>query len=310
VRSLVTGGAGFIGSNLVDALVARGDEVTVLDDLARGSRENLSDALAGGAILIEADVRDGAAVEAAFASARPELVFHLAAQISVRSSAADPAADAEINVAGTVNVLEACDRHGARRLVNASTGGPIYGVAAPRPTPESHPPSPKSPYGVSKLTAEGYCDLYRRMHDLSSISLRCGNVYGPRQDPHGEAGVVAIFCGKLHRGETATVFGDGRQERDFVYVGDVVEANLRAAESEHQGPVNVGTGTGSSVLALARLVGERAGTTLAVEHAPERPGEAGSTALDPALAAEALGWRAETSFEQGISRTLRSLAPN
>jgi UDP-glucose 4-epimerase len=256
------------------------------------------------------DIRDGAAVEKAFAEARPERVFHLAAQISVRESVADPARDAEINVIGTVNVLEASRRHRVRRLVNASTGGPIYGPGAPRPTPETHPPNPKSPYGESKLAAEGYCALYARLHDVSTVSLRCGNVYGPRQDPDGEAGVVAIFCGKVHTGETATIFGDGQQERDFVYVGDVVAANLLAGESDVEAPMNIATGVGSSILELARMIGAQAGTRLPVEHGPERAGESRSTALDPSSAERLVGWRPQIQFEEGISRTLRSLRPD
>jgi UDP-glucose 4-epimerase len=308
VRSLVTGGAGFIGSNLVDALVEQGDEVIVIDDLSGGSIDNLSAALDNGIALMQVDVRDQGAVQEAFAAVRPARVFHLAAQVSVRRSIADPAGDAEVNVAGTLNVLEASRRCGVRRLVNASTGGPIYGAGAPRPTSESQPPIPKSPYGASKYAAEGYCRLYTRAHGVSTLSLRCGNVYGPRQDPHGEAGVVAIFCGKLLAGRTATIFGDGRQERDFVYVGDVVAANLRGAESDVEGALNIGTGTGISILDLARTLEQLAGTPMTVEHAPERPGEPGSTALDPARAAELLGWRAEVPFEDGLRRTLESIA--
>jgi UDP-glucose 4-epimerase len=308
VRSLVTGGAGFIGSNLVDALVERGDEVTVIDDLSHGRIENLSAALDHhGVSLIEADVRDAAAVEEAFADARPERVFHLAAQISVRRSTADPAGDAEVNVLGTVNVLEASRRSGVPRLINASTGGPIYGAGAPRPTAESEPARPKSPYGVSKHAGEAYCQLYSRLHGVSSLSLRCANVYGPRQDPDGEAGVVAIFCGRLLAGRIATIFGDGRQERDFVYVGDVVTANLLGAESDVEGALNIGTGIGSSILDLARTLERVGGAPLEVEHAPERPGEGGSTALDPARAEELLGWRAEESLEDGLRTTLGSL---
>jgi UDP-glucose 4-epimerase len=307
-RSLVTGGAGFIGSNLVDALVARGDEVTVVDDLSRGNRSNLAGALGGGASLVEADVRDATPLNEVVDAARPELVFHLAAQISVRQSATDPGADAELNVLGTVNVLEASRRAGARRLVNASTGGPIYGAAAPQPTSESEPPSPKSPYGQSKLAAEGFCGLYGRVHGLSTISLRCGNVYGPRQDPEGEAGVVAIFCGRLLTGRTATIFGDGHQQRDFIHVDDVVAANLRAAEVDVESALNIATGVGSSVLDLARILGKAGRGALAVEHGPPRQGEAGSTVLDPTEAAELLGWQAEIPFEDGVSRTLRSFA--
>ena len=282
--------------------------MTVADDLSRGSRSNLTEALGAGAKLVEVDIRDPARLGEAFEAARPELVFHLAAQISVRRAAADPAADAELNVLGTLNVLEASRRAAVRRLVNASTGGPIYGAAAPRPTPESHPPSPKSPYGQSKLAGEGFCALYSRIRGLSTVSLRYGNVYGPRQDPEGEAGVVAIFCGRLLSGRSATIFGDGNQQRDFVHVDDVVTANLHAAEADVELPLNIATGIGSSVLDLARTLDRQDRGPLVVEHADPRPGEAGSTALDPTLAAELLGWRATTSFEEGVSRTLRSFA--
>ena len=243
MRALVTGGAGFIGSNLVDALLERGDEVTVVDDLSTGKRENLER---------RARQRRRAAsrwtsatptrVADAVAGAKPEVVFHLAAQIDVRRSAADPAADARINVEGTVNVLEAARRAGARRVVNTSTGGAIYGEGRTIPAPEDHPVAPEAPYGLSKFCAENYCDLFTRFHGLSTVSLRYGNVYGPRQDPLGEAGVVAIFCGKLLEGGQPTVFGDGLQTRDYVYVGDVVSANLLAAESDATGAINIGTG--------------------------------------------------------------------
>jgi UDP-glucose 4-epimerase len=306
-RSLVTGGAGFIGSNLVDALIERGDEVTILDDLSGGRLENVSAALDAGARLVRADIRDGAAVEQAFADARPEVVFHLAAQISVRRSIEDPVADAETNAGGTVRALEASRRAGVRRFVNASTGGPIYGPDAPRPTPESEPPRPKSPYGQSKLAGEEYCDLYARVNGVPTISLRCGNVYGPRQDPRGEAGVVAIFCGRILRGETATIFGDGRQERDFVYVGEVVGANLAAADSEAGGAFNIGTGRGSSVLDLVGLLERLTGSQLGIEHAPPRLGESRCTALDPTRAGDRLGWRPKVGLEEGLRRTLRSL---
>ena len=228
---VVTGGAGFIGSNLVDALVARGDRVTVIDNLSSGKRENLSQALAGGATLHQADVRDPAAVTQVFAAARPEVVFHLAAQIDVRYSVENPAGDAEANVLGTIAVLEAARGAGSRRFVNTSTGGGIYGDADVLPTPEDHPVRALAPYGQGKYAAEGYCGLYTRLHRLPTVSLRYGNVYGPRQDVHGEAGVVAIFCGHLVEGRRPVVFGDGRQTRDWVEVSDVVRANLVAADA-------------------------------------------------------------------------------
>src|SRR5215210_5449535 len=247
MRALVTGGAGFIGSNVVDALLERGDEVTVLDDLSTGKRDNLEGALAGAAELVEGDIRDAQAVTDLFERVRPETVFHLAAQIDVRRSVADPALDARINVEGTINVLRAALAADAERVINTSTGGAIYGEGKILPAPEDHPVAPEAPYGQSKFGAEGYCDLFKRLHGLSTVSLRYGNVFGPRQDPLGEAGVVAIFCGKLLEGGKATVFGDGLQTRDYVYVGDVVAANLAAAASDATGAFNIGNARQKSV---------------------------------------------------------------
>ncbi|MGA9856617.1 MAG: NAD-dependent epimerase/dehydratase family protein, partial [Solirubrobacteraceae bacterium] len=271
---LVTGGAGFIGSNIVDGLIARGDRVTVLDDLSTGKRSNLESALGAGATLHVADVRDPAAVDSIIAGARPEVVFHLAAQIDVRHSVAEPADDATTNVLGIIGVLEACRRHGVRRVVNTSTGGGLYGDADLLPTPEDHPIRPLAPYGQSKLAAEGYCDLYTRLHGVSSVSLRYGNVYGPRQDVHGEAGVVAIFCGHLVEGRVPKVFGDGRQTRDWVDVSDVVRANLLAAGSDLTGPVNIGHGRETSVLDLIAALRDAAPdrTMPEPQFEPDRPG--------------------------------------
>src|SRR3954453_15059589 len=226
MRAIVTGGAGFIGSNLGDALVERGDDVTVVDDLSTGRRENLEGALPRGTRLVEADIRDPEALRAIFADVRPEAAFHLAAQIDVRKSVADPAFDAAINVGGTINVLAAAHEAGVPRVVNTSSGGAIYGEAQTIPAPEDHPVAPEAPYGLSKFCAEHYCAIYQRMHGISTVSLRYGNVFGPRQDPLGEAGVIAIFCGKLIDGEQPVIFGDGRQTRDYVYISDVVAANL------------------------------------------------------------------------------------
>src|SRR2546421_210691 len=252
MRALVTGGAGFIGSNLVDALVARGDEVTVVDDLSTGRRENLTAALDAGARLLESDVRDRDAMGDVFEQAQPEVVFHLAAQIDVRKSVADPAHDARVNVEGTITVLEASRSAGARRFVNTSTGGAIYGEGRVVPAPEDHPVAPEAPYGQSKFAAEGYCELFNRLHGLSTVSLRYGNVYGPRQDPLGEAGVIAIFCGLLLEGGNPTVYGDGLQTRDYIYVGDVVDANLKAAGSEAGGPFNIGCEAAATGRPVAR----------------------------------------------------------
>jgi UDP-glucose 4-epimerase len=307
MKTLVTGGAGFIGSNLVDALLERGDEVTVLDDVSTGKRRNLEPAFAAGADLVELDIRDAEAVGAAIERARPEVVFHLAAQIDVRKSVADPANDSRINVEGTINVLRAAQASGVRRVVNTSTGGAIYGEGQIIPAPEDHPVAPEAPYGLSKFCAENYCELFTRMHGLSTVSLRYGNVYGPRQDPLGEAGVIAIFCGKLLDGERPKIFGDGRQTRDYVYVGDVVDANLRAAESEATGAFNIGRGEEISVLDLVEGLRAHADGAFEPEHAPERPGEVRRIALDPSKARSELGWEAAVRLDEGLERTLASL---
>jgi UDP-glucose 4-epimerase len=308
MRTLVTGGAGFIGSNLVDALIERGDEVTVVDNLTTGKRENLEQALGAGAKLVEADMRDGDAMKDLAAQAQPEVVFHLGAQIDVRRSVADPAFDASVNVIGTINMLAAAHDAGARRFVNSSTGGAIYGEGRQIPAPESHPQEPEAGYGQSKLAAEGYCDLFRRLHSFSTVSLRYGNVYGPRQDPLGEAGVVAIFCGKLLDGEQPLVFGDGKQTRDYVYVGDVVSANLAAASSDAGGAFNVGLGVESTVLDIVEILGRLGGRdNFQPEHAPERKGEIRRIAIDPSRAREELGWEANVHLEEGLERTLASL---
>src|ERR687898_1502964 len=304
MKALVTGGAGFIGSNLVDALVARGDEVTALDDISTGRRENLEQALASGAQLEVVDIRDAGAVTLLVNSTKPDVIFHLAAQIDVRKSVADPANDARINVEGTTNVLKAAQAHGVRRVVNTSTGGAIYGEGKQLPAPENHPTAPEAPYGLSKWCAEQYCEIFNRLHGLSTVSLRYGNVYGPRQDPLGEAGVVAIFCGKVLEGGKATIFGSGEQTRDYVFVDDVVDANLKAAESEATGPINIGVGQQKSVLDLVEILNQHASNGFEPDHAPERPGEIQNSALDPSRALEELGWEAKVELDEGLKRTL------
>ena len=303
----MTGGAGFIGSNVVDALLDRGDEVTVLDDLSTGRRENLEPALAAGGKLVEGDVRDAEATADLCERVRPEAIFHLAAQIDVRRSAADPAFDARVNVEGTINVLEAARRAGVPRFVNTSTGGAIYGEGRIIPAPEDHPVAPEAPYGQSKFAAEGYCELYRRLHGLSTVSLRYGNVYGPRQDPLGEAGVIAIFCGRLLEGQPPTVFGDGLQTRDYVYIDDVVRANLAAAESSAGGAFNIGRGEQTTVLDLVDALRPHAADGFDPEHSPERPGEVRHIALDSSRAREELGWESTVDVSTGLERTLASL---
>lgn len=310
MRTLVTGGAGFIGSNLVDALLARGDEVTVLDNISTGRRVNLDGALANGARLAEVDVRDDAGVGAVFADSRPELVFHLAAQIDVRKSVEDPFFDAAVNVGGTANVLEAARSTGVDRVVFVSTGGALYGEGADKqlPLPESTPIAPLSGYGQSKYAAEGYLGLFERLHGLSGMSLRLGNVYGPRQDPLGEAGVVAIFCGLLKNGGRPTVYGDGTQTRDYIYVGDVVSAALAAGATRLGGAVNIGTGREASVLDLVEILsGIEGRDDFTPEFAPERPGEVQRISLDAALAERELGWTPGTSLEQGLAQTLAAV---
>jgi UDP-glucose 4-epimerase len=308
LKAIVTGGAGFIGSHLVDALVARGDEVAVIDDLSTGRRENLEDALSKGAILREADIRDAARMRELVAAERPEVIFHMAAQIDVRKSVSDTAFDARINVEGTVNMLNAAREAGVRRFVNTSTGGAIYGEADVLPADENTPSRPLAPYGQSKYAAEGYCHLYARLHGMSTICLRYGNVYGPRQDPLGEAGVIAIFCGKLLEGAQPTIFGDGTQTRDYIYVADVVDANLAAAASDATGSYNIGTGDETSVLDLVDALRPFAnGRAFEPEHAPPRPGEVQRNSLDAGRAREVLGWQARTDLGEGLRRTFESL---
>ena len=310
MEALVTGGAGFIGSHLVDALVARGDRVVVIDDLSTGRRQNLEDAIAKGALLLEADITDEAAVRDAFETNRPDVVFHLAAQIDVRRSVSEPVFDLGVNVAGTLKLLEAARQTPTRRFILTSTGGAIYGEGSGRQLPldEGAECRPDAPYGQSKYAAEGYLSLYSRLYGVSTISLRLGNVYGARQDPLGEAGVVAIFCGALLDGGAPRVFGDGHQTRDYIYVGDVVDAFLAAAESEALGTYNIGTGVETSVLELGRLLANACDREFEPEMAAPRPGEVQRIAIDSALAADELGWRAQTTLEQGLRATAASFA--
>src|SRR3954451_25480756 len=299
MRTLVTGGAGFIGSHLVDALLEAGHDVVVLDDLSSGKEENLRGALAAGARLQRADVRDPEQVLAVAKEADPEVMFHLAAQIDVRKSVADPAFDARTNVEGTINVLEAARAVGAR-VINVSTGGAIYGEADVIPSPETVEPLPEAPYGQSKFCAERYIGLFGRLYDLQGATVRLGNVYGPRQDPMGEAGVVAIFCGKLERGERPTIYGTGRQTRDYVYVGDVVAALLAVlAHPLAHGEYNVGTGQESSVLDIVEALATYADGAFEPEFAPARQGEMERSCLDVTRAREELGWAPSVELAEG-----------
>ena len=311
VKSVVTGGAGFIGSHLVDALTARGDDVLVLDDFSSGKRENLADALESGAEVIELDVADTQAIFDAIGAYKPKSVFHLAAQIDVRRSMSDPGFDARLNVVGTVNALEAARRGEASKFVFTSTGGAIYGEGDERsdelPFSEDARCEPFSIYGQSKLAAEGYIDLYARTRGLPATVVRLGNIYGPRQDPATEAGVVAIFCAAGRDGGHPTVFGTGEQTRDYVHVADVVSALLAAEATDDAGPINVGTGVETSVLRLAELVGRAFGRDdFDPEFAPAREGEVERTALDTEGASERLGWRAERTLETGLEQTIQA----
>ena len=306
--SLVTGGAGFIGSHLVDALVERGEEVVILDDLSTGRRENLTTALEHGAELVEGDVTDPATVSELVESRRPGAIFQLAAQIDVRVSVSDPVFDLGVNVGGTINLLEAARRAEVGRFVLASTGGAIYGEGSDRDLPldETAECLPDAPYGQSKYAAEGYLSLYERLYGLSTAALRLGNVYGPRQDPLGEAGVIAIFCGALLEGRTPKVFGDGDQTRDYVYVADIVEAMLAAGDSSVVGTFNIGTGVETSVLELGGMIADACDRPFEPEMAPPRPGEVQRIAIVSSLATDELGWTAGTALPDGLVQTAAS----
>jgi UDP-glucose 4-epimerase len=300
MRTLVTGGAGFIGSHVTDALLAEGDEVVVVDDLSRGRAGRVDP----GVKVAKVDIRDADELRSVVEQARPEVICHLAAQIDVRVSVDDPAADAAVNVVGTVNVLEAARAVGAR-VVFASTGGAIYGGGVPVPSSEDEQPGPEAPYGTAKYCAEQYLGLYNRLYGTTHTALRLANVYGPRQDPTGEAGVVGIFCGRALRGERPTVYGDGAQTRDYVYVGDVARAFRTASRTDRAGVWNIGTGRETSVLELIEVVGQAAGRRLDPEFAAARPGEVLRSALAVDRAREDLGWTARTSLADGVREVYR-----
>jgi len=297
VRAIVTGGAGFIGSHVVDALVAQGAEVAVVDSLVHGAKENV----AAGAELHVRDIREP--LDDLFDAVRPEAVLHLAAQADVRVSVARPVDDAEVNVLGTIRILEGARKHGAQ-VVFSSTGGAIYGECD-GPAPEDSERRPLAPYGVSKLAGEEYLAAYNRLYGSRHVSLRYGNVYGPRQDPHGEAGVVAIFLGRLAEGEAPRIFGDGLQTRDYVYAGDVARATLAAAGHDG-GTFNVGTGIETSVLELYDVCRRVAGAEVEAVMAPARLGELQRSVLDISLAERELGWRPAVTLEEGLRLTWES----
>jgi UDP-glucose 4-epimerase len=299
-RVLVTGGAGFIGSHLVDALLAGAHRVAILDDLSGGGLGRVAAPLARGAELHVEDVRDGEAVARVLTAVRPSVVFHLAAQTSVCASVADPVLDARANGEGTLHVLEAARRARVGRVVFTSTGGAIYGEPRQVPTPESAPPRPLSPYGQSKAAAEGYLALYGRLHGLSTVSLRLANVYGPGQEARAGGAVVALFAERLRAGLPLEVHGDGGQTRDWVFVGDVVDALLAAAASPARGPVNVGSGRETSVLALARQLCALGGGEGEIVFGAARQGEPRRSCLAVRRAAGLLGWRARTPLARGL----------
>ncbi len=301
MATIVTGGAGFIGSHVVDALVARGDEVHVVDDLSKGVRANVP----AGVTLHVHDVREP--LDAIVHETGARAIVHFAAQADVRVSVAEPARDAAVNVVGTANVLEAARAVDAR-VVFASTGGAIYGECA-RPAREDDPCLPLSPYGAAKLAGEGYLGAFGRLYGTPHVALRFGNVYGPRQDPHGEAGVVAIFLGRLLEGSECRIFGDGSQSRDYVYVGDVARATLAALDSDVEGVINIGTGVATSVLELYDVCRSVAGSDAPPVHEAARAGELGRSVLSPERAAAVLGLRAEMTLTGGVAETWRSLQP-
>ncbi len=303
-RSVVTGGAGFIGSNLVDRLVDEGHDVLVLDDLSSGSLGNLKAArMRGNVQMHQIDIAENDVV-GLVRSYGPDTVFHLAAQIDVRRSVVDPVFDAKINVIGTINMLEAARHANARRFVFASSGGATFGDTFNIPTPETHTRRPEAPYGVSKYVVEEYFRYYADTYDLDYMSLGFSNVFGPRQDPHGEAGVVAIVVGHLLAGRAPTIYGDGTQTRDFVFVEDVADALVRAARVGGSRYLNIGTGVETSVLKLYDLIVEATGTDIAPVMAAARHGEQLRSCLDASAAQKHLGWEAWTPIEEGIAQTV------
>lgn len=306
MKTMVTGGAGFIGSTLVDRLLADGHDVDVVDDLSSGSLANLADARRRQPRRLtfhRLDLRSPGLVEL-IASRRPEVILHLGAQMDVRVSVARPLFDAEVNILGSLNVCEGALAAGTRKVVFAGSGGTLYGEPEELPVREGHPQHPLSPYGVSKKAVGDYLHYYREVQGLDSTVLALANVYGPRQDPHGEAGVVAIFAGKLLAGERATVFGDGAQTRDFVYVDDVVDAFVRAMDAGGGLTLNVGTGVETSVQSLYDAMARLAGFAEPPRYAPARTGELARSALDPGRAATHLGWKPQVDMDTGLARTL------
>ena len=299
MKVLVTGGAGFIGSHLVDRLVQEGHEVVIVDNLSTGKRRNLNRT----ARFYKLDIQSWR-LERVFRNERPNIVMHLAAQMDVRKSVEDPIFDAQVNVLGMLNVLQQSIKHGVRKVVFSSSGGAIYGEQEIYPVPESHVTRPLSPYGISKLCGEQYLSYYQRVSGLQMVSLRYANVYGPRQDPDGEAGVVAIFIQKLLNNEQAIVYGNGRQTRDFIYVDDVVEANLAVMGQETQGTYNVGTGEETSINDLLRILIAHTNSTCKEVHGPAKLGEQVRSVIDSNKLRQELSWEPRTELREGLKRTV------
>jgi len=300
MRVLVTGGAGFIGSHIAELCLSRGHEVAVIDNLRTGKVENVPD----GARFIEGDIRDREAVQCAFAEVKPDWVFHQAAQAALRVSVIDPWEDLSINLVGSVNLIYQAVEAGVRKFVYASSGGAAYGPYAPVPTSEASPAQPNSPYGITKHSVEHYLDFYGRNYGLSWMAMRYSNVYGPRQDSEGEAGVVAIFSRCVLGGQQPTIYGNGSQTRDYVFVKDVARANYLAAESDHCDVLNISTGVETSVLGVLAAIQAAAGTSLEPVFGEERVGDIARCALTSDLAAEEIGWRATVPFAEGIAETV------
>ena len=301
MKILVTGGAGFIGSNTVDGYIAEGHQVIVIDDLSRGKRENVNPQ----AKFFQLDIRD-IKLEEVFELEKPEVVNHHAAQIDVRRSVEEPLYDAGVNILGIINLLQNCHKFQVQRVIFASSGGAIYGEQEQFPASENHPLAPLSPYGISKLAGENYLFYYKAEHNLSYLSLRYANVYGPRQDPYGEAGVVAIFAQKLLQKQQPIINGDGKQTRDYIYIDDVVEANCIALRTDYCGGINIGTGVETSVNELFKRLVEITGTNVSEIHEPPKAGEQRRSSLDRSLAERVLGWRPKIELQEGLRRTVES----
>ena len=299
MKILVTGGAGFIGSHVCDEFIAKGHSVEALDNLSTGSRKNLSAAVP----LAVLDIRSPEAASYIVAH-RPDVICHLAAQMDVRKSVDDPRFDAESNIVGTLNLLEAARRAGVKKFIFSSTGGAIYGEQDLFPAPETHATRPVSPYGVSKAAGELYLGYYRAQYGLNFVALRYANVYGPRQNPHGEAGVVAIFAQRLVTRESCTIYGDGAQTRDFVFAQDVARANSLALERDFVGPVNIGTGIETDINRVYELLAAAAGVRQPATHAAAKPGEQRRSCIDPSLAKRVLGWSPTIAVEEGLRQTI------